>query len=284
MAKPLITDDIRKVLHEVLQQLVEEVAVEVYTAPSANQAYSEAAKELFKALDEVSPKVKVTFFEADGADAKKRRVDRFPTVLIAPDAFSIRFTGAPLGEEGRSLLMTLLMISTKSVILQPSSVRRLLELKEKRHIEVFVSPTCPYCPQQVLLAASAVITRPDIVSLDIIEIFEHSDIAESRGVMSVPQTFVNGVLVAQGVEPEEFFIESIITLKEPQFVLPAEPGGEMEADLLVVGAGPAGLTAAVYAGRSGLKTVVIERRVVGGQITITPVVENYPGFARIAGR
>jgi len=54
-------------------------------------------------------------------------------------------------------------------------------------------------------------------------------------------------------------------------------------DIIIVGGGPAGLTAAIYAVRYGLKTLVLEKSVIPGQIATTDVVENYPGFPTIAG-
>lgn len=52
----------------------------------------------------------------------------------------------------------------------------------------------------------------------------------------------------------------------------------MKYDVAIIGAGPAGLSAAIYAARGGLKTVVFENALVGGQIVVTQDVENYPGF------
>lgn len=54
-------------------------------------------------------------------------------------------------------------------------------------------------------------------------------------------------------------------------------------DLIIIGAGPAGLTSAIYASRAGLKTLVFEKTFSGGQMTTTPEVENYPGIEKISG-
>jgi len=54
-------------------------------------------------------------------------------------------------------------------------------------------------------------------------------------------------------------------------------------DIIIVGAGPAGLTAALYARRANKKVLIIEKSTVGGQITYSPKIENYPGFIQMSG-
>jgi thioredoxin reductase (NADPH) len=280
----IINDDIKKILAETFKALRDEISIEVFLKKGVNDAFNEAVETLIKILPEISPLIKVNFFEVGDEQSLRRNVLLSPTVLIEPDKYSIRFSGAPIGEEGRSLILTLLMASTGSVILKPESVARLAGLKEKRNIEVFVSPTCPYCPEQVLFAASAAIARPELVSVEVIEIFENQELAQLRGVLAVPHVFMNGTLIMPGALHEELFIESLITLRKPEMPVTEFSDIPIERDLLVVGAGPAGLTAAIYAERSGLKTTMIEKEMIGGQMMITPVVENYPGFSRISGK
>lgn len=54
-------------------------------------------------------------------------------------------------------------------------------------------------------------------------------------------------------------------------------------DILIIGGGPAGLTAAIYAARAGKRTAILEREAAGGQIVSAPLVENYPGAASVSG-
>ncbi len=189
-----------------------------------------------------------------------------------------------MGEEGRSFIMALLMVSTGKTFVSDDSRQRLKRLKEKRHVRVFVSPTCPYCPQQVLYAISAAVERKDLVSAEVVEIYENRDLAERLGAMSVPKTFVGETLTASGLQPEEHFMESLIEGSPVEYVKPAGREALKDYDVVIIGGGPAGLTAALYAERSGLKSIIFEKASVGGQIAITPIVENYPGFTSIAGR
>ncbi|HTF98952.1 MAG TPA: FAD-dependent oxidoreductase [Nitrospirota bacterium] len=282
----IIPDDVKKTIKETfIQGFRDDIVLEVYTKPGENEQFNDAAVSLVKALGELSNKLKISYHVVGGEQAVKRNVTRTPTILIAPDKYRIRYTGAPVGEEGRSFLIALMMASTGGTILTEPAVTKInKELKEKRDIQVFVSPTCPYCPQQVLSAFSAAITKPDLVSAEAVEIYENRDLAESLGSLAVPQTFMNGTFTGAGLQPEPWFVESLLSLKEPQVASTQISGEPMDMDLVIIGGGPAGLTAAIYAERAGLKCVVIEKSNLGGQVAITPVVENYPGFMRIGGK
>ncbi|HEX9020703.1 MAG TPA: FAD-dependent oxidoreductase, partial [Nitrospirota bacterium] len=282
----IIPDDVKKTIKESFDEgLKGDVILEVYTQRGKNDQFNEAAVSLVKALSELSGKIKASYHTIGDAQSQKRNVTRSPSVLISPDRYRIRYTGAPVGEEGRSFLITLMMASTgKTLLSEPAAKKIVDELREKRDIQVFVSPTCPYCPQQVLSAFSAAIAKPELISAEAVEIYENQDLAESLGSLAVPQTFINSTFTGAGLQPEPWFVESLLSLKEPLVASTRISGEPVEKDLVIIGGGPAGLTAAIYAVRAGLDSVVIEKTSLGGQVAITPVVENYPGFMRIGGK
>ena len=286
MAQELIPDDVKQTIAKTFQDtLKEDVVIEVFTERGQNDQFNETAVALLKALAPLSEKLKVTFHTIGDEQSVKRGVTRSPSILIAPDKYRIRFTGAPMGEEGQSFLTAIIMASTGKSILSDPSIKQITEqLHDKRDIQVFVSPTCPYCPIQVLSAVSAAIIKPDLVSAEAVEIYENRDLAESLGSLAVPQTFMNNTFTGAGLQPEPLFMESLMTLKEPMTGSTQMSGEPVEKDLVIIGGGPAGLTAAIYAVRAGLDSVVIEKGNLGGQVVITPVVENYPGFMRIGGK
>lgn len=282
--KRVIGDDIREVLKKEFKALKRDVHMHVFTKKGLNDRYNEFTIRFCKELSSLSRKIHFHRHSGDSLKAKKMAIEASPVIVINPDEYDIQFLGAPAGEEGRSLIAIIMMVSQGRGMLSEDSKKRLKELTEQREIMVFVSPTCPYCPQQVVYGVSAAIEAPRKVSARIVEILENRVLAERFSVVSVPQTVINGNVVAVGLQPEEVFIDSLFTGAPVE--LRSAPVSEkvVKKDLVIVGAGPAGLTAAIYAERSGLKCVVIEKGNIGGQVAVTPVVENYPGFSRIPGR
>jgi thioredoxin reductase (NADPH) len=141
MAQEVITDDIRKALEETLTILQDDVPIEVFTQKGVNDTFNEALLTFIRTLSDISRKIKPSFHKIGDDQSRKRNVTRSPTVLVAPDAYRIRFTGSPLGEEGRSLIFSIVMASTRAIILTQESLGKLLTLDAKREVQVFVSPT-----------------------------------------------------------------------------------------------------------------------------------------------
>jgi thioredoxin reductase (NADPH) len=281
----LLPPEARKILKQDFNQLENPVSVVVFTdeGNKENRPFGEFAVKFLRELSEITEKIRPVFEKVSGETAKKYGISRAPVILIEPEKYGIRLIGAPGGEEAQTLIIALIMASTGRTILSEEAKERLNELKEKRNIKVFVSPTCPYCPHQAATAIAAAIEKPGLVEAEIIEIYENRDLATHFNAFSVPQTFIDDQLVGLGLQPQEVVIEELLTAA-PVRPKAAEYGEKVEKDLVIMGAGPAGLTAAIYAERSGLKSVVIEKANIGGQVSITPVVENYPGFTRIAGK
>lgn len=137
----MITNEMKDAIRESLKDLTLDVSLEVYTKTGVNDAFNAATREFVETIAQVAPMVKPAFLDIDGDRAAERGVSRTPTLLVAPETYSIRMTGAPLGEEARALVVALLMAGTRSVILSEDSVAALGGLNDSRQIRVFVSPT-----------------------------------------------------------------------------------------------------------------------------------------------
>lgn len=279
-----IPPEVQHQLRMVFEQLPHTVPLYLFTQKGHNDVYNHAAKEVVRSFAELGSKVELHELSLDHELAKKYQVDTSPTVLFDPEHYSIRFLGAPIGEEGRTLLEAVVLIGLKKSNLSEQSLKIIEKISSPRKVKIFSSPTCPYCPQQAVNAIKAAIAKPELISLEIVDIQANPHLAELYSAHSVPQTFANDVLIAQGAQPEELFILSLEKMVEETVFIPDVEAELVENDLVIVGGGPAGLTAGIYAVRSGLNTAVVERDTLGGQVATTPLVENYPGFTQVGGK
>jgi len=284
-----IPPDSRKVLSERFKALKDPVSLEVFIKKGENDPYNALTVAFCSDLTRLTTKIKTNINIIGEPVPKKYDVTRSPSILFNPDKYNIRFTGAPLGEEGKSFIEAIVMVSRNESGLSESSKQKLAELDESRHVMVFVTPDCPYCPGQVINAFRAGVERHDLIKAECVEATENIDLAKAYFIGAVPHTVINKTTMSKGLLPEEMFIEELLTMEPTQLMeeLPGTLGEQLQArevDLIIIGGGPAGLTAGIYAQRSGLKSIVLEKDMIGGQVALTPVVENYPGFTNIGGK
>ncbi len=290
-----LPEESRKQLQEHFANLKDTVTMAIFTQEGENDPFNEYVEKFTGDMARLSDKIELEHYALDSEEAEKHGVDSSPTILFNPGTYDIRFRGAPLGEEGRSFINTLFLVSLGQSGMSETSRKLLAELDETRTIQVFVNPTCPYCPGQVVNAVRSAIERPMLVRAECVETNENPELAMMFNVGSVPHTEIFGPEDERhtilGYVPEERFVVEMATLKDAEELaheMGVHPGhgheAAVEVDLIIIGAGPAGLTAGIYAERAGLRTVVLEKGLIGGQVTLTPVVENYPGFPTVPGK
>lgn len=283
--KLIIPEDARKILRKRFEELQETVTLYVFTKKGENDQLTTPLKQLTEELVELTKKIQVSYFTEKDKEAKSYQIKHFPTVLIQPTMYQIRYIGAPFGEESRSFLDIIQLVSNKESQLSNESKTLLKDLSEKRDVKVFVTLACPYCPGQVLNAFKAAMERPNLISASCVDASTQMEFSNTYQVGAVPHTVVNDETISKGFEPEERFIKELIAGEhvEEEQVVSDDHMHEVAVDLIILGGGPAGLTAGLYAARSGLQTIIIEKESIGGQVSITPVVENWPGFSSIPG-
>ncbi|MBN1626188.1 MAG: FAD-dependent oxidoreductase [Deltaproteobacteria bacterium] len=272
-------------LKSIFEKMPNDVNLILFTRPEKNDIFNQAARKVIRSISQLAPKITLHEYDINHKEAKGLKPIYTPALFINPDRYNnIRWYGAPIGEETRTLLEALIMFGYGETRISPDSKKILEGINSFRNIKVFVSPTCPYCPQQAVNALKAAYERPDLISLEIIDIQANPELADKYSAQSVPRVYADEKLIALGAQPEELFMLSLEKMEQQTFFIPETDSKEVDADLVIIGGGPAGLTAGIYGARSGLNTVIIEKNILGGQLANTPIVENYPGINQIGGK
>ncbi len=227
-------------------------------------AKSADTRSLVEEITALSDKVSARF---DGADA------RTPSFAIAAlgEAPRVTFAGLPLGHEFTSLILALLHVGGHP----PKEEAELLDsaraLSGPLRFETFFSLTCQNCPD-VVQALNIISALNPAVSHVAIDGALFQDEVETRKIMAVPQIFLNGEPFGQGRMDLAGIIAKLDTgavARAAEKIAAKEP-----FDVLIVGGGPAGAAAAIYAARKGIRTGVVAERF-GGQVLDTMGIENF---------
>ncbi len=229
-------------------------------------------KALLEDIVSTSDKVSVNFA---GTDARK---PSFTIERASKDA-SVRFAGLPLGHEFTSLVLALLHVGGHPPRLDAEVIERIQGLEGDYRFETYFSQSCQNCPDvvQALNTMSALNPRISHVAIDG-ALFK--DEVEARQVMAVPTILLNGQPFGQGRMEVEQILAKLDTGAADRM---AEKIKTKDAfDVLVIGGGPAGAAAAIYAARKGIRTGVAAERF-GGQVLDTMAIENFISVTHTEG-
>lgn len=228
---------------------------------------SDKSRELRELLQEIVGLTDKITLREDGNDARKPSF-----ALERPGAdISLRFAGIPMGHEFTSLVLALLQVGGHPSKLDAAVIEQIKNLEGEFNFETYFSLSCQNCPDVVQALNLMAVLNPNIRNVSIDGALFQDEV-EQRQVMSVPSIYLNGELFAQGRMGAEEILAKIDTGAAAR---DAEKLSAKEAfDVLVVGGGPAGASAAIYAARKGIRTGVAAERF-GGQVLDTMAIENF---------
>jgi glutaredoxin-like protein len=180
-----------------------------------NCEYCALTRELVETLCALHDDLTLAVYDlnADAERAALLGVDKAPALIVlggsAQTDYGVRFYGIPSGYEFASLLEAIRMVGSDNVELQPATQAFLAELTAPLHLQVFVTPSCPYCPRAVTLAHRLAYASP-FVTADAVEVTEFPELGERYRVMGVPRTMIDELVSVEGAAPEGQLLSKLI--------------------------------------------------------------------------
>jgi glutaredoxin-like protein len=206
----LLNQKIKDDLAAAFKNLQQGVTLKFFTQ-DVECRFCKETRELLEELQAATDKVKVEAhdFIQDAALAKELGVSRIPAIAVTAEKdYGIRFYGIPSGYEFASLVEAIRLVASAEVKLAPETRAFLDGLASDVHLQVFVTPTCPYCPPAVILAQQMAFYSPR-VRADMIEATEFPQLAQQYNVYGVPRTVINEKEFIEGSVPERQLVEKI---------------------------------------------------------------------------
>jgi glutaredoxin-like protein len=216
MTTKLLENEITSQVQEAFKQLREPAQV-LFFGRKEDCQYCQDTLQLIEEVVALSDKLglEVHDIEDELALAQQYRIDKTPGFMIAGKDgeqildFGIRFAGIPSGHEFSSLIHDLILVSGRDSGLSSKARQVLQKLDRPVLLQVFVTPTCPYCPQAVILAHQMALESP-MVEAEMVEAMEFPELSNQFGVSGVPQTTINsGAGTVIGAVPEDSLLVEI---------------------------------------------------------------------------
>jgi len=198
---------------------------------------------------------------------------RRPSMVVSSPVNNtqITFAGVPMGHEFTSLILALLHTGGHPSKASEAEIKQIQSLTSTLNFEVYISLSCQTCPQ-VVQALNLMAAHNENITATMIDGALFQDEVNERNVLAVPAVYLNGELFSQGAVNLTDILNKVDTKAAAR---QAEALNDKELfDVLVVGGGPAGASAAIYSARKGLNTGVVAERF-GGQVSDTLAIENF---------
>lgn len=253
----LLDADIKAQLAQYLQLMEGDVLLKV------SAGSDEVSRDMLALVDELatmSTRIKVEHAELE-------RTPSFSVNRIGEDT-GVTFAGIPLGHEFTSLVLALLQVSGRAPKVDQKVIDQIKNIKGEFRFESYVSLSCHNCPDVVQALNLMSIQNPGITHT-MIDGAAFKEEVESKEIMAVPTVFLNGEPFGSGRMSLEEILAKMGTGPDASEFSDRDP-----YDVLVVGGGPAGASAAIYAARKGIRTGIVAERF-GGQVMDTLGIENF---------
>ncbi|MEK4283457.1 alkyl hydroperoxide reductase subunit F [Ureibacillus sp. FSL K6-0165] len=249
--------EIKSQLSQYLQLLENDIVLKV---SAGSDEVSEEMLALVDELASMTPKIKVEKTEL-------KRTPSFSVNRVGEDT-GITFAGVPLGHEFTSLVLALLQVSGRPPKVEQNIIDQIKSINDEYHFETYVSLTCHNCPDVVQALNIMSVLNPNITHT-MIDGAAYKEEVESKDILAVPTVFLNGEPFASGRMTIEEILGKLGKGSDVEELSNKDP-----FDVLVIGGGPAGTSAAIYAARKGIRTGIVAERF-GGQILDTLTIENF---------
>ena len=261
----LLDNEIKGQLNQYLQMMEGDVVLKVSTGSD------EVSRDMLALVDELatmSAHIKVETAELE-------RTPSFSVNRVGEDT-GITFAGIPLGHEFTSLVLALLQVSGRAPKVDQKVIDQIKAIKGEFHFESYISLTCHNCPDVVQALNVMSLINPGITHT-MIDGAAFKEEVESKDIMAVPTVFLNGESFGSGRMSLEEILAKMGSAADASEFADKDP-----FDVLVVGGGPAGASAAIYAARKGIRTGIVAERF-GGQIMDTLAIENFISVKQTEG-
>lgn len=213
----MLDPQITKQIQQAFDAIEQPVQVLLFTSNEACD-YCNETKQLLEEVIALHPKVELSVHDIhlEPDLARQYNVTNTPGIVIAArdehevKNLGIQFSGIPSGHEFSTLINDILMVSRRDSGLDAKTREYLKNLDKPLHLQVFVTPTCPYCPRAVLLAHQMAMENPKMIVAEGVEATEFPDISNRFNVRGVPQTVINaGAGMVVGAVPEQNLLAQI---------------------------------------------------------------------------